>query len=127
MSKPKDNVNNLLAAIKRQSTNATPEKATEEAQPVKKPETKQSARQEAPKAVPSEKKVTRRLGKPVQFWMHDEEIKLVRELSAWLAGQGIRPSDSLVIRSVLRLAKTGSGLLEACSQAAKLDGRLRHD
>ncbi len=59
--------------------------------------------------------------------MHDEDRKLVRELSAWLAGQGVRPSDSMVIRAALRLAKTGSGLLEAYWQAAKLDGRIKRD
>jgi hypothetical protein len=126
MSKPKSNVSDLLAAIKRQPTNATPEK-TEDAQPVKQSEIKKPARQETPKKVAAEKRVKGRMGKPVQFWMYDEELKLVRELSAWLAGQGVRPSDSLIIRSALRLAKTGSGLLEACSQAAKLDGRLRHE
>jgi hypothetical protein len=112
MTKPKDNVNSLLAAIKRQPTSSTAEKVIEQAQPVKQPETRKPDRQETPKKVVVEKKVKRRLGKPVQFWMHDDDIKLIRELSAWLAGQGIRPSDSLVIRSVLRLAKTGSGLLE---------------
>jgi hypothetical protein len=63
----------------------------------------------------------------VQFWMHDDDRKLVRELSAWLAGQGLRPTDSMVIRAVLRLAKTGNGLIEAYWEAAKLDGRLKRD
>jgi hypothetical protein len=127
MSKPKNNVTDLLAAIKRQPTNATPEKAVEEAPPTKQAEGKTSARLDAPKKLAADKKPKRKIGRAVQFWMHDEDIKLVRELSAWLAGQGIRPSDSLVIRAVLRLAKTGSGLLEAYAQAAKLDGRLKHD
>ena len=59
--------------------------------------------------------------------MHDEDRKLIRELSAWLAGQGTRPSDSMVIRAALRLARTGNGLLEAYWQAAKLDGRLKRE
>jgi hypothetical protein len=127
MSKPKNNVNDLLAAIKRQPTNATPEKETGEALPAKQSEGKTSARPVAPKKLPTEKKQKRKIGRAVQFWMHDEDIRLVRELSAWLAGQGIRPSDSLVIRSVLRLAKTGGGLLDAYAQAARLDGRLKQD
>ena len=127
MSKPKNKVTDLLAAINRQPTNATPEKPIEETPPAKKTEGKTSARLDAPKKLPAEKKPNRRIGRAVQFWMHDEDIKLVRELSAWLAGQGIRPSDSLVIRAVLRAVKTGSGLLEAYAQAAKLDGRLKHD
>lgn len=93
----------------------------------KQTEAKSVVRTDAPKKPSAEKKPKRKVGRAVQFWMHDEDIKLVRELSAWLAGQGIRPSDSLVIRAVLRVAKTGSGLLEAYAQAAKLDGRLKHD
>ena len=127
MSKPKNNVTDLLAAIKRQPTNATPEKPIEATPPAKQTEGKSPARRDTVQKPSAEKKPMRKIGRAVQFWMHDEDIRLVRELSAWLAGQGIRPSDSLVIRAVLRLAKTGSGLLEAYAQAAKLDGRLKHD
>jgi hypothetical protein len=67
------------------------------------------------------------MGKPVQFWMHDEDRKLVRELSAWLAGQGLRTTDSMIIRAVLRQAKTGTSLVEAYWEAAKLDGRLKRN
>jgi hypothetical protein len=66
-----------------------------------------------------------RAGKPVQFWLHEEDRKRIRELAAWLAGQGIRPTDSMVVRAALRLAKTGPELLAAYQQAAALDGRLR--
>lgn len=66
-----------------------------------------------------------RVGKPVQFWMHEEDRKILRELSAWLAGQGVRASDSLVVRTALRSARTGSELLLRCQEAAQLDGRLR--
>jgi hypothetical protein len=68
-----------------------------------------------------------RQGKAVQFWLHDEDRKIVRELSAWLAGQGIRPSDSMVIRAALRLAQPGGALMGAYRQAAQLDGRLRRN
>lgn len=57
--------------------------------------------------------------------MHEEDRRILRELSAWLASQGVRPSDSLVIRTALRFAKTGSELLQAYHQAAQLDGRLK--
>ena len=64
-----------------------------------------------------------------QFWMHEEDRQLVRELSAWLAGQGMRPTDSMVIRAVLRLAKTGKRFarsLLAGSKAGRADqARLR--
>jgi hypothetical protein len=127
MKKPKNNVNALLAAIQRTATTTASAGSSEgvsqqpskiEALPNKKPES--SVREKTVK-------VKRRVGKPVQFWMHDEERKLVRELSAWIAGQGIRPSDSMVIRATLRFAKTGGAFLEAYHQAAQMDGRLKHD
>jgi hypothetical protein len=127
MSKAKNNVNDLLAAIKRQPTTPTPEKTEVESAPAKRQERDEPEKRDTPKKPVIEKKPYSRMGKPVQFWMHDEDRKLVRELSAWLAGQGIRPTDSMVIRAVLRLAKTGNGLLEAYWQAAKLDGRIKRD
>jgi hypothetical protein len=61
----------------------------------------------------------------VQFYMHDDDRQIVRELSAWLAGQGIRASDSLVIRTALRLASTGDQLLTTYRQLEKQDGRYK--
>jgi len=127
MSKQKNQVNDLLAAIKRQPTNATPAKEEVEAIPAKRPQPEEPAKRTVTKSSGADKKTKSRVGKPVQFWMHDDDRKLVRELSAWLAGQGLRPTDSMVIRAVLRLAKTGNGLIEAYWEAAKLDGRLKRD
>ena len=70
-------------------------------------------------------KNTSRKGKPVQFWLHEEDRKIVRELAAWLAGQGIRTSDSMVVRAALRMSETGTDFLAAYRKAAALDGRLR--
>jgi hypothetical protein len=124
MSKQKNNMNHLLAAIKRQPIENTPTKI----EPVK-PEAEEAEPEEQTTALPRQirKKAQSRKGGPVQFWMHDEDRKLVRELSAWLAGQGLRPTDSMVIRAALRQAKTGGALIEAYWNAAKLDGRLKRD
>ena len=127
MSKPKNNVSDLLAAIKRQPTGPTPQKAVEGNPQAKRQEIDEPAKRDIPKRQAAEKKVKSKRGEPVQFWMHDEDRKLVRELSAWLAGQGTRPSDSMVIRAALRFAKTGSAFLECYWQAAKLDGRIKRD
>ena len=115
--------NSLLAAIQRKVP-TTPAPAPESAQPATapadhKPDSARKTTSRAPTAPKS------RVGKPVQFWLHDEDRRLVRELAAWLAGQGLRPTDSMVIRSALRTAKTGGELLEAYRQAAQLDGRLK--
>ena len=117
-SKPKaNNVTSLLAAIQRKGpshpeTTAAPVVAMEP-----EPARKTTRRKDAAPAS--------RVGKPVQFWLHDEDRQIVRELAAWLAGQGIRSTDSMVIRAALRTAKTGAELLDAYRQAAQLDGRLK--
>jgi hypothetical protein len=64
-------------------------------------------------------------GKPSQYWLHDEDRRALRHLAAWLAAQGERPTDSLVIRSVLQMATPGPKLLKAYRQAAQRDGRLK--
>jgi hypothetical protein len=64
-------------------------------------------------------------GKPSQYWLHDEDRRALRKLAAWLAGEGERPTDSLVIRSVLQMATAGPDLLKAYRRAAQLDGRLK--
>jgi hypothetical protein len=127
MSKQKNNVNDLLAAIKRQPTSPTSEKAGAETAAAVPQAKEKPPKIEVFNKSAADKKVKSHKGGPVQFWMHDEDRKLIRELSAWLAGQGIRPTDSMVIRAVLRVAKTGSALLEACEQAAKVDGRLKRN
>ncbi len=49
----------------------------------------------------------------------------MRELAAWFAGQGVRITDSLVIRSALRAVEMDSNLLTACQEATKLDQRFK--
>ena len=101
---------NLLAAIQRTPTASNV--AVEETEPLS-----------GSKPAAGETKATHRessepKGKPTQFWLFDEDRKMIRELAAWLSGQGIRTSDSMIVRSVLRTAKTGGALLEAYRQAA---------
>lgn len=125
-SKPKSsNVNSLLAAIKRQAPDnpspPSPPPVPAEAVVEPKPRHRPSQRSAAPS--PPQGRVGG--GKPVQFWLHDEDRRLVRELAAWLAGQGVRSTDSLVIRAALRTAKTGGEFLEAYRHASQLDGRLK--
>jgi hypothetical protein len=111
--KQSKNVNDLLAAIQR--------KTPAGADPVEHAAT--IAESSISGTQPANKRG--RVGHPVQFWMHEEDRRILRELSAWLAGQGVRASDSLVIRTALRSAKTGSELLQAYREAVQLDGRLK--
>ena len=127
MSKQKNNVDDLLAAIKRQPTSPTSDKSSPEPGTMKPQAGKEKPKRETSKMTPPERKAKNKYGKPVQFYLHDDDRNRVREFYAWLAGQGIRPTDSLVIRGALRITKTGSALLEACKEAAQLDGRLKQD
>src|SRR5664279_4043876 len=113
MSKKKDNVSGLLAAIQRQ----TPTNSEQETGPPTSPE---------PPTNEKNKLLGNRLtAHRVQFYLHDNDRQTVRELSAWLAAQGIRASDSLVIRAALRLAKTGGELLNTYRQLEQMDGRYK--
>jgi hypothetical protein len=125
MSKQKNNVKDLLAAINRQPTRAAPEMLDTEKASEKRTDLEEPTERATGTRVSLKKKPKSRKGGPVQFWMHDEDRVLVRELAAWLAGQGLRTTDSLVIRAALRQAKTGNALIEAYWEAAKLDGRLK--
>ena len=111
----------LLAAIQRKAPSA-PAPAQVKVEPSPTVEQPEHRRRESR---PVAEKPKPRKGKQVQFWFHDEDGKLVRELAAWLAGQGLRPTDSLVIRAALRTAETGNAFLQAYRKAAELDGRLK--
>lgn len=115
-SKPKSHKiqDSLIAAIQRKVP-ASPAPVVEQAPP--------EGKKASPGASPGKSK--RRIGKPAQFWFHDEDRRILRELAAWLSGQGVRLTDSMVIRAALRTARTGDELLQACRQAAELDGRLK--
>src|SRR5438132_1296018 len=56
-------------------------------------------------------------GRRVQFYLHDADEKLIRELAVWLAPHRKRINDSLVVKAVLRAAKTGPALLAAYDDA----------
>lgn len=110
MAKPKEQRDILLAAIQRKVL-APHNEPAEVTQPAASP------------AIPGGER--RHSGKAIQFWLHEEDRQLIRELAAWLAGQGLRATDSLVIRTALRTAQTGADLVEAYRRAAAMDGRLR--
>jgi hypothetical protein len=103
----------LLAALQRKTPSSSPE-AVDQALLAVEPMPRRDAKPLKPK-----------FGAPAQFWLHDEDRRILRELAAWLSGQGLRLTDSMVIRAALRTAKTGDELLQACRRAAEADGRLK--
>jgi hypothetical protein len=128
MSKRKNNVDSLLAAIKRQAPKESTTASVERAKlsgAAKRPAKDDTKPEASPPAKGHETK--RLIGQKVTIWMHDADRKLVRELAAWLAGQGLRPSDSMVIRAALRFVKTGGTFLETYQQASALDARFKRE
>ena len=64
-------------------------------------------------------------GKAIQFYLHAEDEKIIRELAAWLAPHRKRINDSLIIKSALRAVKTGHEFLAGYDAAVQVDGRTR--
>jgi hypothetical protein len=126
MTKPKSSSRSegLLAALKQQGPKADP--PLETSAPVSAPSAESDPQPKRITRASAASPVTKsRVGKPVQFWIHEEDRRRLRELAAWLAGQGERPSDSMVIRAALRVTQTTQAFLDAYREAAQLDGRLK--
>ena len=71
-------------------------------------------------------------GKAIQFYLHEADEKLIREFAVWLAPHRKRINDSLVVKAVLRAAKTGPELLAAYDKGLAISkahqkGRERAD
>jgi|SRR5579884_2637644 len=125
-----DKAADLLKVLGQKTPTATPAETTTEPTPAKAAATAKRA-----KAAPAPKQATRPAtthakplatrGRGVHLWFHEEDEKLIRELSVWLHGHRPRINDSLVIKAVLRAAKTDAALLAAYDEAVKIDGRLR--
>jgi hypothetical protein len=60
----------------------------------------------------------------MHIWLHAEDQNLIHELAVWLVSQRKRINTSLVLKTVLRAAKTGPQLLAAYDEAVKIDARL---
>jgi hypothetical protein len=75
-------------------------------------------------AVPASRGRAAVRGSDVHIWLHAEDQKLIQELAVWLLSQRKRINTSLVLKTVLRAAKTGPQLLAAYDEGVKVDARL---
>jgi hypothetical protein len=64
-------------------------------------------------------------GKRVTIFLHEADRQIIRELMAYLAGQGKRVSESITIKAALRMAKPGADFLRAHEDAAAQDLRFK--
>jgi hypothetical protein len=64
-------------------------------------------------------------GKPLNVYIHAQDMLHIRKLVGSLNASGHRASDSQVIRACVHLAKPGGALLKAFLNVAAKDGRRR--
>ena len=68
-----------------------------------------------------------RRGKAVNIYLHDADQIRIRELAAYLANEGLRVSDSQVIKAALLLAQPDKRLLKAYQEIRGADQRYRQE
>ena len=62
-------------------------------------------------------------GKGLNFYMGPADSHKIRQIAAFVASQGLRVSDSNIIKAALRLAQLNSGFLAAYREVVESDGR----
>jgi hypothetical protein len=66
-------------------------------------------------------------GKPVNIYLHEADQVRIRELAAYLANEGLRVSDSQVIKAALLLAQPDKRLLKAYLEIKGADQRYKQE
>jgi hypothetical protein len=64
-------------------------------------------------------------GRTVAFYMDDEDLRILDEISLFLHMKGVKPNASLTIRALLREAVKDQRLVERARTLSELDGRRR--
>jgi len=66
-------------------------------------------------------------GRQAAFWLDDEDRAIFREVGMNLYSQGIKPSDSLILRAAIRLMPRDHRFIEEVRALQTQDGRkIRH-
>jgi hypothetical protein len=71
------------------------------------------------------KKAVSKRGKNVNLYLYDGDVERIRDLVAWVASNGLRVSESLVVRTALRVAQADKRFLTAYADAASADQRFK--
>jgi hypothetical protein len=66
-------------------------------------------------------------GKPMNLYMRAEDVAKLRELTAYAASNGLRTSDSMIVRAALRVAGTNRAFLLALKEAEAGDLRFKRE
>lgn len=70
---------------------------------------------------------TSKRGKAVNIYLHDADRVRIRELAAYLASEGLRVSDSQIIKAALLMAQPEKRLLKACLEIKGADQRYKQE
>jgi len=66
-------------------------------------------------------------GKTAAIWLDEQDRAILREVSVLALNEGLKPSDSVIVKAALGLLPRGPQLLEQIRQVMDRDGRkLRH-
>lgn len=66
-------------------------------------------------------------GKTAAIWLDEQDRAVLREVSVLALNEGLKPSDSVIVKAALGLLPRGPQLLEQIRQVMDRDGRkLRH-
>ena len=71
------------------------------------------------------KKTASKRGKNVNLYLYDADVARIRELVSYVAANGLRISESLVVRTALRVAQADKRFLAAYGEAASADQRFK--
>jgi hypothetical protein len=66
-------------------------------------------------------------GKAVNIYLHDADQRRIRDLAAFLANEGLRVSDSQVIKAALLVAQPDKRLLKAYLEIKGADQRYKQE
>lgn len=73
----------------------------------------------------SAKKAVSKRGKNVNLYLYTADVARIRELVSYVAANGLRVSESLVVRTALRVANADKRFLAAYADAASADQRFK--
>ena len=76
---------------------------------------------------PSRTGVNAKRGKAVNIYLHEADQVRIRDLAAYLANEGLRVSDSQIIKAALLLAQPDKRLLKAYLEIKGADQRYKQE
>lgn len=76
---------------------------------------------------PGKTGVVPKRGRAVNIYLHDADQVRIRELAAYLASEGLRVSDSQIIKAALLLAEPDKRLLKAYREVKGADQRYKKE